>query len=308
LDDGATEDRVARVERLLEEVDALADPTGRETAAELVQAVVELYGEGLRRVMDAVAAAEADLVRDIVCEDELVAHLLFLHELHPVSLEERVGQALAGVRPYLESHGGGVELVGIEDAVVRLRLEGSCSGCPSSTMTLKLAIEDAIYKAAPDVEEIEAEGVTEPAPSPLLKLEISEALGGGVAGAKDPPASNGGPASNGSAAAQAWTTAGSLAELSGGGKVVKQVSGEPLLFIRLEGDLFAYRPDCPGCEESLEEASLRATELTCASCERTYDVIRAGRCLDEPRLHLEPVPLLLDDTGLAKVAIGSVVA
>ncbi len=299
MDDEATTDRVARVEGLLEQVDALADPAGRQTAAELVQALVELYGEGLGRVMEAVAATEADLVRDMMCEDELVSHLLFLHDLHPVPLEARVNGALDGVRPYLESHGGGVELLGIDDGVVRLRLEGSCSGCPSSTMTLKLAIEEAIHKAAPDVEEIEAEGVAEPAAPPLLKLEISEALGGRSAN---------GAAADTSPPAEAWTTAGSLAELSGGGKVVKRVSGELLLFIRLEGDLFSYRPDCPGCEESLENAYLRAVELTCASCERTYDVIRAGRCLDEPRLHLDPVPLLLDDTGLAKVAIGSAVA
>jgi len=321
LDAAATGDRVARVEGLLEEVDALADPVARETAEGLVSALVELYGEGLSRVMGAVAATEAHLVRDMVCEDELVAHLLFLHDLHPVALETRVNGALDGVRPYLESHGGGVELLAIEDGVVRLRLQGSCSGCPSSTMTLKLAIEDAIHKAAPDVEEIQAEGVAEPAPAPLLKLEITEALGGGVAadgfgtGAESVAAPDGfgtdaesvAP-SHGSPPPEAWTTAGSLAELSGGGKVVKQVTGEPLLFIRLEGDLFAYRPACPGCEESLEHASLRVADLTCSSCGRTYDVIRAGRCLDEPRLHLEPVPLLLDDTGLAKVAIGTAVA
>ena len=89
--------------------------------------------------------------------------------------------------------------------------------------------------------------------------------------------------------------------------VVKRVAGEELLFVRLESDVFAYRPTCPGCEESLEEASLHIADLTCATCSRTYDVIRAGRCLDEPQLHLEPVPLLLDDTGLAKVALSSAV-
>lgn len=292
-----TQDRVARIEGLLDEVEALADPAGREAAGELAQALLDLYGEGLSRVMHAVGAAEADLVRDVLVEDELVSHLLFLHDLHPVALDVRVRQALEQVRPYLESHGGGVELVGIEEGVVRLRLEGSCSGCPSSTMTLKLAIEDAIYKAAPDVEEIQAEGVTEAAAEPgpvLLKLEIPEALGG--------PAPYAGPP------AEAWATAGSLAELSGGGMVVKQVAGEPLLFIRLLSDYFAYRPGCPGCEESLGEAGLRAAELTCGACERKYDVQRAGRCLDDPRLHLEPVPLLLDDSGLVQVALGSAVA
>ena len=82
-------------------------------------------------------------------DDELVSHLLLLHGIHPVPVEARVRAALEEVRPYLESHGGDVELVAVEDGVVRLRMEGSCSGCPSSAMTLKLAIEDAIHKARP---------------------------------------------------------------------------------------------------------------------------------------------------------------
>jgi Fe-S cluster biogenesis protein NfuA len=237
LDDQAALDRVARVETLLEEVEALADLASRETAGELVQALVELYGAGLERIMARAAAEDANGLRAALAEDELVAHLLFLHDLHPVPVEERVVSALEEVRPYLESHGGGVELVGVEDGVVRLRLEGSCSGCPSSTMTLKLAIEDAIHQAAPDVAEIEAEGVTEAAP-PLLKLEISEALGEGAADPGPP--------------AEAWATAGSLAELAGGGIMLKEVSGESREFVQIDAGTYANPPNCPGCQASRE--------------------------------------------------------
>jgi Fe-S cluster biogenesis protein NfuA len=106
----------------------------------------------------------------------LVAHLLLLHGLHPVPVAQRVQGALDGVLPYLESHGGSVELLGIEGGVARLRLQGSCSGCPSSTMTLKLAIEEAIFKAAPDIDEVRAEGAVPAAPPPpaLLQLECLE--------------------------------------------------------------------------------------------------------------------------------------
>jgi Fe-S cluster biogenesis protein NfuA len=61
-------------------------------------------------------------------------------------------------------------MLGVEEGVARLRLHGSCNGCPSSTATLKLAIEDAIQRAAPDVEGIEAEGAVEPG---LLQIEIA---------------------------------------------------------------------------------------------------------------------------------------
>jgi Fe-S cluster biogenesis protein NfuA len=101
--------------------------------------------------------------------DELVEHLLFLHGLHPVAIEERVAGALDEVRPYLDSHGGDVRLLGIQDGVVRLELQGSCSGCPSSAVTLRHGIEEAIYRAAPDVERIEAEDA--PRAEPLLQID-----------------------------------------------------------------------------------------------------------------------------------------
>ncbi len=76
---------------------------------------------------------------------------------------------LADVRPYLGTHGGDVELLGVSEGVAQLRLEGSCSGCPSSTVTLRMAIEEAIYKAAPDVERVEA--VDGPPAPVLLQIE-----------------------------------------------------------------------------------------------------------------------------------------
>src|SRR6185437_11234888 len=154
--DTATE-QVARVETLLAQLEALPEAAARDTATEAMQALLELYGEGLGRIVD-----------------ELVAHLLLLHGLHPVPVEERVLEALEGVRPYMESHGGSAELLGVEDGVAHLRLEGSCSGCPSSSITLKLAIEKAIFEVAPDVHEVLAEGAVEP-PVPssgLLQLEM----------------------------------------------------------------------------------------------------------------------------------------
>ena len=136
--------QVERIETLLDELE------GQPRVTELVQALIELYGEGLRRI-----AARLDLRE--VTGDELVDHLLFLHGLHPVPVEERVAGALEEMRPYLDAHGGDVRLLGIEDGVVRLQLQGSCSGCPSSAVTLRHGIESAIYAAAPDVERVEAE-------------------------------------------------------------------------------------------------------------------------------------------------------
>jgi Fe-S cluster biogenesis protein NfuA len=177
LDDRAARERVARVEALLAELEDAAAGVPRESALELVQALLDLYGDGLRRIVAFVAERDEDgALARAFAGDELVSHLLLLHGLHPVPLERRVRAALDEVRPYLESHGGNVELLSVDDGVVRLGLEGSCNGCPSSAVTLKLAIEDAIHKAAPDVERIEADGAAPPAPAPLLQIELSDAL------------------------------------------------------------------------------------------------------------------------------------
>lgn len=280
MDDGTAHRLVGRAEELLERLESLGDPLARELATDTVQAVLELYGEGLGRITSAVGEATATAL----AEDELVAHLLLLHGLHPVDLETRVRSALEEVRPYLESHGGDVELLGVERGVARLRLQGSCDGCPSSAMTLKLAIEDAIAKAAPDVEAVEAEGAEpEPAPAPAL-LQIETVQPGG--------------------APRSWSSAGALSELGPAGTLVKRVDGEPVLFLRAEGGgLYAYRRECPRCGSSLEGGALDGDQLACPACRSRYDVRRAGRSLDGSKLGLVPFPLLVGDAGDVQVAV-----
>jgi Fe-S cluster biogenesis protein NfuA len=95
-----------------------------------------------------------------------VRSVLLIHDLHPVSLAVRVERALDSVRPIMHGHKGDVELLGIEDEVVRLRLKGSCEGCPSSELTMKAAVEKAIHEAAPEIAGIEVEGMSPPPPGP----------------------------------------------------------------------------------------------------------------------------------------------
>jgi Fe-S cluster biogenesis protein NfuA len=71
-------------------------------------------------------------------------------------MKEEVESVLETLRPQLMQDGGNVELVDIEDGIVKLRLVGSCSSCSSSIMTLKMGIERALKKAIPMVRCIEA--------------------------------------------------------------------------------------------------------------------------------------------------------
>lgn len=164
--------RAARIEELIQQVAAFPDPQARATTEELIQTLLGMYGEGLARILELTAQSEAsgyELI-ETFASDELLSSLFLLHGLHPIDIETRIARALDEVRPYLKSHGGNVELIKVEDGIAYLRLEGSCHGCPSSTITLKLAIEEAINKVAPDLDGIKVEGVVEPPPRPGMPV------------------------------------------------------------------------------------------------------------------------------------------
>jgi Fe-S cluster biogenesis protein NfuA len=153
-------DRIQKIDGLAARIRGAADPDIRDAALELVQTVMHFHASGIDRMME-IASESGDEGWRIIDEfgrDELVSNMLLLHGLHPVELEDRIRRALDEVRPLLRSHGGGVELIEIRGGVVRLRLIGSCNGCPSSLLTLKSEIEKAVYEAAPDIGSIECEG------------------------------------------------------------------------------------------------------------------------------------------------------
>ena len=169
-ENGQLRERIRKIDSLLQEIERFKDPQAKGKTREIVQSLMDLHGAVLHRMMDRIAESNASgkALIDSLANDELIEGLLLLYGLHPLDLEARVRQALDKVRPYLHSHGGNVELLGIEDGVVRLRLQGSCHGCPSSAMTLKQTIEEAICEKAPDAVSIQVVG-EDPAPQPLAE-------------------------------------------------------------------------------------------------------------------------------------------
>jgi Fe-S cluster biogenesis protein NfuA len=159
-----SQSRIARIEELIQGIDALPDQTSRERTTELVQAILEMQGAALERLLELIydSGPDGQAVIDRLGEDPLVSNLLLVHGLHPLDLETRVRNALEAVKPRLGLHGGSVELIGVtSDGGIKLRLEGNCNGCPSSRVTLKSSIEEAIYAAAPDVTGMEVEGAVD---------------------------------------------------------------------------------------------------------------------------------------------------
>jgi len=274
----------ARVEELLDALRAGAAPDPGPVAEELVRLLVGLYGDGLGRIVAALAdeGAAGAGVLDRLTADPLVESLLLLHDLHPLDVDARVQRALDRVRPYLGSHAGGVRYLGVHDGVARLRLEGSCHGCPSSTVTVQLAIQGAVQDAAPEVTDVVVEGMTAP-PAPKL-LQI---------GRRPPDA--------GAGASVGWVTLPSVGPPSS--RPVTAAAGDvTVLLCSVRGTLYAYRDSCAACGGSLADGALERERLTCPGCGTHYDVRLAGRGVDDPDLHLDPLPLLTDSQGV-RVAV-----
>ncbi|HEX3750858.1 MAG TPA: NifU family protein [Streptosporangiaceae bacterium] len=292
--------RVQQVGDQIEELLAALTARGQgPLAEELVRLLVGLYGDGLAHIMESVAEDGGPAVLDRLTADPLVENLLLLHGLHPLDVDARIQRALDRVRPYLGSHAGGVHYVGVTDGVARLRLEGNCVGCPSSAVTVQLAIEGAVQDAAPEVSEVVVEGVTEaPAtPAPVLLQIGPRPDGAAIDSAAIDRAAMAAPSE---VAGGGWVTLPEIGPPSAR-PVTTTASDLPIVLCSVRGTLYAYRDGCAACGSGLGDGRLDREVLTCP-CGAAYDVSRAGRGLGDTTVHLNPLPLVTDSQGI-RVAV-----
>jgi Fe-S cluster biogenesis protein NfuA/nitrite reductase/ring-hydroxylating ferredoxin subunit len=263
-----------RIQTLLDSCAAGGAPA-YERAQQLVREVVGLYGAGLERIL---LLSQGSGLAERLATDDLVASLLLVHGLHPHDVHRRVSDALDRVRPYLGSHGGDVDLLEIDGGTARLAFKGSCKSCPSSAVTLELAVEDAVRAAAPEISLIEvvtAEAPTGPAviPSESLLAHVHSTT---------------------------WHPAPELAELRPGEVAGFQIDATTLLSCRVGDQAFAYLDHCPVCDDTLAGAQLQGARLSCPRCHADFDVEHAGA--GPEAAHLVPIPLLTRD-GVLSVAL-----
>jgi Fe-S cluster biogenesis protein NfuA/nitrite reductase/ring-hydroxylating ferredoxin subunit len=289
-----------RIEELLGILGSAGGEATAAAAEELVRLLLGLYGDALGRVMgilDTEGQAGA-AVRERLLADPLLESLLLLHDLHPLDVDARIQRALDRVRPYLGSHAGGVNYLGVDaDGVARLRLEGSCHGCPSSTLTVRLAIQGAVEEAAPEVTEVVVEGMTEPAGPALLQIgRRPDDTAGGPPG--PPLASSASPAAPpGAVSDPGWVSLPGIGPPDGR-PTATTAGGVPIVVCSVRGTLYAYYDACAVCGVSLAGGVLAGEQLACPGCGGRYDVVHAGRSLDDQDGHLDPLPLITDSQGV----------
>jgi len=272
---------------------AAGGAAAHERTEQLVGEVTDLYGAALQRMMQMAVAANPELA-DTFAADDLVASLMLVHGIHPHGVERRIADALDTVRPYLGSHGGDVHLLEVAGDTVRLQFSGSCGSCPSSSVTLELAVEDAIRAAAPEISSIELVAADADSKSGIIPAESLLSR-----------------VHEDHRRAPAWQPVPYLADLGPEEVGGFRVAGRTVVACRVGAELFAYHDRCGSCGSSLAGAALHprlgsATPvLRCPCCNAAFDVVHAGACVGEngqPGAHLEPIPLL-NRGGVLSMAI-----
>lgn len=173
---------IDRIVELAEELCAHADPAVATKVTELLDWVDVFHREGLGRLIEMTRTWRGEIFLESVGQDEVTGTMLRAYGLgedHDAAAEaaEAVEVALGKVRPLVESHGGAIEVDSIVDGVVKVRMKGTCDGCPSSDATLTYGVEEALKEHWPNfrrLELVDAAATVDPAKADLECVTVPD--------------------------------------------------------------------------------------------------------------------------------------
>ncbi len=261
----------------LERMEGIEDPQTREEVFALLEGIDVLHRQALGRLLELAINLGGQGLVERISQDPVVRTLLEMYDLPEVDEQTQVERALQDVYPYFRSHGGKLEVLGVEEGRVRVRLSGSCQGCPGTSVTLKRVVEEALREGFPGFKELVAE---EPPPEQEKPIQL------GRRPLRRPR----------------WVSVGRLEDLEPGEMRALRPEGTPLLLVRLGGEVYAYRNGCPpGSALTLHLGRLEDSTLICPWHGCRYDARTGKRQDDEGKLPVLPVAV---QDGEIKVAMG----
>ncbi len=262
----------------VERMEGIEDERTREEVLALLEGIDVLHRQALGRLLELVTKLGGPGLVERVSQDPIINTLLEMYDLPEADERTQVEHALESVYPYFKSHGGKLELLGVEAGRVRVRLSGSCEGCPGTATTLKRVVEEALREGFPDFRELVAEEPTPPASEKPIQL--------GRKPLRRPR----------------WVSVGRLEDLEPGEMRALRPEGASLILVRLDGEVYAYRNGCPpGSVLTLHLGRLEGSTLVCPWHGCRYDV-RTGKRQDEEG-KLAVLPVAVRD-GEIKIAVG----
>ncbi len=262
----------------LERMEGIEDERTREEVLALLEGIDVLHRQALGRLLKLFTNLGGSGLVERVSQDPVVRTLLDMYDLPEADERTQVEHALESVYPYFKSHGGKLEVLGVEAGRVRVRLSGSCEGCPGTAATLKRVIEEALREGFAGFKELVAEEPPPPAPQKPIQL--------GRKPLRRPR----------------WVSVGPLEELEAGEVRALRPEGTSVLLVRLDGEVYACRNGCPpGSALTLHLGRLEGSTLVCPWHGCRYDV-RTGKRQDEEG-ELAVLPVAVRD-GEIKIAVG----
>ncbi|MBA2359533.1 MAG: NifU family protein [Actinobacteria bacterium] len=234
----------------------------------------------LLELVDAIHRPALDLIARGELEHPIAQALLAMYDLRPMEDEVRVQAALDEVRPYIHSHGGEVELLGVEDGVVHLRLAGACVGCAGSAMTMQRGIEEALRAGYPAFRELVAH---EPEPAQVVAPVVQ------IGKFRRP----------------VFAEAGAAEDVAPGELRAVTVEDIGVLLANVEGEIYAFKNGCPVDGLPLEGGRLADAVLVCPWHNCAYDARSGKRVDDEAEPGLAVVPIAVEQ-GAVRVAVNAV--
>ena len=262
----------------LERMEGIEDERTREEVLALLEGIDVLHRRALGRLLELVTNLGGSGLVERISQDPVVSTLLDMYDLPEADERTQVEHALESVYPYFKSHGGKLEVLGVEEGRVRVRLSGSCEGCPGTATTLKRVVEEALREGFPGFKELVAEEPPPPAPEKPIQL--------GRKPVRRPR----------------WVSVGPLEELEAGQMRALRPEGTHLILVRLNGEVYACRNGCPpGSALALHLGRLEGSTLVCPWHGCRYDV-RTGKRQDAEG-ELAVLPVAVQD-GEIKIALG----
>lgn len=159
MNNGEFQAHTQKLDQLVQRVSALPDENARTIAIELLQSLMDLHGTVMTRIVELLSES-GESGRTSLAKlggEPLVCGLLVLYGIHPIPMQERIRAAIEKLRPQLHKQDATVEILGITDTAVRVKIQSGEN--PSSPEKLKTVVEQAILEAAPEVAEIITEGL-----------------------------------------------------------------------------------------------------------------------------------------------------
>lgn len=260
-----------RVDTAVEAVRELkGDP--REKALAMKSAIEDFHKSALTHVIQLLKADPRgkELLFEMIDHPEIYA-MFSMHGLIRPDLATRVRRVIDNVRPYMQSHGGDVELLEVSTDTVRLRLTGACNGCSMSAVTLRNGVEEALRENVPEILHIE---VVPNEPTPVL-ISADSLLNANQKG---------------------WIAGPRAEDLLEAKPFRMEGENGGILLLRLGDQIQAFRNACAHMGLPLDGGMVdrEAGTITCPWHGFRFDC-RTGECLTAPHAQLENVPLRIEE-------------